>query len=108
MIKLRTQQIIIDMPRSISEPWMNLVVQRIDLSPDGSVELNVVDRWGTINKKLSDVALEVNSYFEVLPLNSGEITVFGLADGIKSVATKWIVEKYGGTIQPNGDVHLEE
>lgn len=101
--RLRAQQIVIDIPRTDSEPWIKVTVQRVE-QDDTGFELNVVDRWGSINKQLSDVALEVNKYTEVLPLESGDISVYGLSDGIRSVVVRWIAEKYNGTISPNGDV----
>ena len=105
MIKLRTQQIIIEMPRTDSEPWIHIVIQRIDVSETG-VESNVIDRWDQINKRLSEVALQVEPYFEVVPWEVGQISVFGVADAIKNIATTWIIEKHGGALNSNGDVIL--
>ena len=105
MIKLRTQKIIIEMPRTTSEPFINITIQRIELDDNGK-EVNVNDRYDAIYKKLSDVALESVPYFEVLPLNINNISVYGIADAIKEVATKWIIEKHGGTVSSNGDIIL--
>ena len=105
MIKLRTQQIIIEMPRTTSEPFINITIQRIELDENGN-EANVVDRWGHIYKRLSLTALEVVPYFEVVPWEVGSISVFGIADAIKEVASAWIIQKYGGVQQPNGDIIL--
>lgn len=82
-----------------------ITVQRVELDAAGN-EMNVIDRWGTINKRLSAVALQVEPYFEVLPLEPGQITVFGIADAIKSTAIDWIIEKYGGSKNAAGDVIL--
>jgi len=106
-IKLRTQQIVIDVPRATSEPWVHLTVQRVELDDNGK-ELNVVDRWGTANRRLSEIALDTVSYFEPVPgLDANTMTMFALADAIKSAATDWIIEKYGGTKNANGDVILD-
>tara|TARA_R110000851_G_C13102760_1_gene569228 strand:- start:11909 stop:12226 length:318 start_codon:yes stop_codon:yes gene_type:complete len=105
MIKLRTQHILIEMPRTDSEPFIHVTVQRIELDVNG-VEINVVDRFGHVYKPLSTVALEVVKYYEPVPCEADCISVFGIADGIKSIATKWIIEKYGGIEQPNGDIYL--
>ena len=103
--KLRTQKIAIDLPRVNSEPWILITVQRVDVDDNGK-EVNVVDRWGTINKRLSAVALEVYPYFEVIPGLDNALSVFAIADAIKETAIAWIVEKYGGT-NINGDVFLD-
>lgn len=104
MIKLRTQQIIIEMPRTDSEPWIHITIQRIELGSDGSSEVNVTDRWDQIHKRLSLVALQTEKYFEAVPWEVGFISVFGVADAIKNIATTWIIEKHGGTLNDNGDV----
>jgi len=105
MIKLRTQHIIIEMPRTESEPFISITVQRIELDVNGK-EINVNDRYGRIYKPLSEVAIDVVPYFEILQLAMGNISIFAIADAIKEVATKWIIEKYGGSINDNGDVIL--
>ena len=103
-IKLRTQQIIIDIPRTDSEPWMLIVIQRVEMNESG-VEINVADRWDSINKRLGDVAELVKEYTEpVTPIAPGFISMLGLADAIKVTATSWILEKWGGTLNENGDV----
>jgi hypothetical protein len=107
MVKLRTQQIIIDLPRTRSEPWIFVKVQRVELAEDGITELHVQDNWGAINKKLSEVALEVNPYFEAIPgVPPSLISVYGLSDGIKEAVIRWIIDKFGGTLNQNGDVIL--
>lgn len=104
--RLRTQQIIIDLPRSSSEPWINLVVQRVELDDSGN-EINVVDRWGSVNKRLSLVASEISNYTEIVPeLNDKSISVYGISSAMTCIAVNWIVEKYGGTITSNGDIEL--
>lgn len=68
--------------------------------------MNVVDRWDMINKRFSDVALQVEPYFEPAPNILNQISVFGVADAIKNIATTWIIEKHGGTLNENGDIIL--
>jgi len=101
--KVRAQQITIDITRTDSEPWIRVVVQRVEMD-DNHFELNVVDRWDSFNKRLSQIALEVNKYTEVVSVNSEEISLYGLSDGIKEAVTRWLVEEYNGTISPTGEV----
>lgn len=93
------------MPRTTSEPFINVTVQRIELDVEGN-EINVVDRWGYVYKRLSLVAMDIVPYFEYAPNIVNMISIFGIADAIKETATAWIIEKYGGVQQPNGDVIL--
>ncbi len=105
-VRLRTQRISIDLPQVDSEPWVQLIVQRINLDDSGNV-LSVIDRWDQVNKKLSEVALEAYPYFEVIPdLQNNLISGFGIADAIKGAALNWIADKYNGTIVDNDVVLL--
>lgn len=105
--KLRAQQITIDIPRSTSEPWVLITVQRVELNPDGS-DLHVIDRWGTVNQKLA------NRYFDILPVHDpidpgyDFISVAGIASAIKVAAVLWIQEKYGGTVDAEGNLIEDE
>lgn len=105
IVRLRTQQIIIDLPKLDAEPWVKLTVQRLEMDDQGKV-LNTVDRWGTVNKKLSDVALQIHQYKEILPLAEGHISVFAISDAIESVAVAWVQEKFGGVVNEAGELIL--
>lgn len=102
MFRLRAQQIIIDIPKADSEPWVNIYVQRVRIEEDGS-ESRVIDRWGSINKRLSTIAFEIYPYFEAVPVTNPEkeISAYGLSDAIMQAAIHWIAEKYSGRIEGN-------
>jgi len=106
MIKLRTQQIIIDIPTINSEPWILIKIQKIQIDSNNNI-ISTIDRWGTINKKLSDVALNITNYFEAVPvIASDQISIYGISDAIKETAISWIIEKYGGIVNNSGEVIL--
>ena len=84
------------------------VYDQTKFTDENGKEINVVDRWGTVNKQLSAVATDVFTYFEPIPVPNpaNMISAFAIADAIKVVAVHWIQEKYGGTINQDGDVVL--
>lgn len=97
MFRLRAQQIIIDLPRVNSEPWVNVIVQRVELDEEGRDD-NVVDRWGSLNKRLSEFALDTYAYFEAIPVESGRISGYAMSDAVAQAVIQWMAEKYNGTI----------
>ena len=105
-VQLRAQQITIDLPRKTSEPWIHIVVQRCELDEEGN-ELNVVDRWGSIHKKLSDAATEIYPYREFAGVPDGHISVYGTSMAITSIARAWITQKYGGHVNARGEIVLD-
>ncbi len=104
--KLRAQQIVIDIPLINAEPWISIRVQRVNLDVN-NVPKQTIDRWGMINRKLSDVALELYNYFEPTNSSTPLISVYGISDAIKAVSVSWIMQDYGGTII-NGDVIVQK
>ena len=105
-VKLRVQQIIIDLPRSNSERWIHMTIQRVELDDDGN-EANVVDRWGQISQKMSDVFAEAHPYSDPITGGSGLLSVAGTAVAISSVALAWMTERWGGTVNELGDLILD-
>lgn len=106
IIRLRGQQIIIDLPKPESEPWVDLITQRVEMDDEYTVQ-NIVDRYGRIYKQLSTVATESVTITDPV---YGEITISaaGVAAGITALAVNWIMEDYGGSLDDNGYVIIEE
>lgn len=107
-IRLRAQKISIDAPRSAADPWVHVIVQRVELDAEGN-EINVVDRWGTLSKSLPAAYEEIHSFVEPCPnVPEGQISGAAVGEAIKNFTAHWIASQYNGVIQPNGDVHLQE
>ena len=93
-----------EIPRLGSEPWIHITVQRLAVV-DGEIT-DVVDRWGSVHKKLSDVALEHHEFSDPVPRPDNTISVAGMAIAIEHVAKDWIADKYSATVV-DGEVILE-
>ena len=104
--RLRTQQLYIDLPKPESEPWLNIIVQRVEMD-DNYKTLNVVDRWGSVNVRLADIATDVYPYDDPLHPPDGYISVVGLSAGLTTAAVAEIIKKYGGTVDANGFIIVE-
>ena len=104
--RLRTQQLYIDLPTPDSEPWINLIVQRVEMSDDYKT-INVVDRWGRVNARLSDIAWNTYLFTDPIPSDAEHISVVGLGDAITNLGVDLIIKKYGGYLDERGYLIIE-
>ena len=100
--RLRTQQIIIDLPRTESEPWIHLIIQQVDTDEETGKDINVVDRYGRVSKKLSEVATDIIPYEDAVVGHNDNLSTLGLSHAITVMATTWIIGKYGGSVDDHG------
>lgn len=81
-------------------------MQRVE--KNGTI-VNVVDRWDSFNKRLSDVATETYPIPATVDCNQGLFTFLDVAGSISTVVILWLAERYNGNIDPQtGDVHIGE
>lgn len=101
MIRVRGQKVTIEIPRTGSEPWIHVIVQRIEEFDDGRV--NVVDRWDTFNKRFSDVFGEMYPVPEGIKQN-GVASIGDVGELIQTVVVMWLIERYDGVLDEKGNV----
>lgn len=106
IVRLRTQQLLIDLPTPDSEPWLNIIVQRVEMDDEYNT-LNVVDRWGRVTVPLSSIQSDIYPIADPLNPPAGLVSVAGLADTLTSAAVAEIIKKYGGYVDDNGFIILE-
>jgi len=108
MIKiLRTQQLYIDLPTPGSEPWLNIIVQYVEMD-DNYKPLNVVDRWGQVNARVMSLVTNAYPNNDPVPVPAGMISGAGITQALTMAAIELIVGKYGGTFDPStGFIILE-
>jgi len=99
--RLRVQQICIDMPKASNEPWVNLTVQRVEMNEQGQ-DVNVIDRWGQVNTRLSDIYGMIVRRHDPLCSSLDEMSGAGVAQGITAIAISLVIAKFGGTLNEKG------
>lgn len=99
--RLRTQQILVDGPTPESEWWLYIIVQRVDMDEQYN-PIRVVDRWGSVNVRLADIATALYPLVDPVSPPAGLISVAGMADGLEKAAVAEIIKKYGGTVDEHG------
>lgn len=103
---LRTQQIVIDLPKRGAEPWMQVVVQQVDL--EGETVVNTVDRWNQFSVRVAAVAGSLYPLVDPVQPPAGLISNAGIVQSIGLSVIDMIIQRYGGTFDPaTGDIVLE-
>lgn len=104
--RIRIQQIIIDIPKEGSEPWINVAIQLLEIDDEGMV-LNTVHKWQTVNKKLSDVYGSKSTYSDPYFSKIDEpISTAGVADGITKMVRQWIADKFDSVVDSDGYIFI--
>ena len=106
LTRLRVQQIVIDIPRSESEPWLSLTIQRIEMD-ENYVTKNIVGRWRQINKRASEFATDIVPYDDPVPVPDGSISGYGLSNAIAAMAISWTAKEYNGTVNELGYIMVD-
>jgi hypothetical protein len=103
MIRVRAQQILIETPKADAEPWIRIIVQRVE-ELNGIV--NTVDRWDTFNARLSDVS---DQTFPIpFDVSNNTFKIGDMAHMLTLIVMNWLAVQYGGTIDEEGNVIVEE
>jgi len=103
--KLRASKISIETPKEGALTWIHITVQQVIKNDDGVI-INIIPRYDYISFPLQNIG--TNIYEAIEPLNGEKIEAsgYGIASLIAEIVTKTLVEKYNGTITPEGDVIL--
>ena len=103
--KLRASKISIETPKEGAETWVHITVQKVLKREDGSI-INVIPRFDYISFPIQEIG--VNFYDVTEPLTGDDLSAsgYGTASLIASIVTTTMIEKYGGSITPEGDVIL--
>ena len=93
--KLRTQQVIIDMPKEGQDIWMHITLQRVDKDEDGNI-VNVNPRNEQIHKVASKMATDIYTFFD--PIQQKEMTISGagIHMAMAEAILGWTAEDFDG------------
>ena len=105
---LRTQQIVIDLPKPNTEPWMHVTVQYVEMSDDLQTPINTVDRWNQFSVRVAAVAGLVYPLVDPVQPPAGLISNAGIVQNMGLSVIDMIIQRYGGTLdQASGYIILE-
>ena len=94
--KLRTQQVVIDMPKEGQDIWMHITLQKVDKDDEGNT-VNVSPRNEQIHKIASKMATDMYTFFD--PVQQKDITISGagIHMAMAEAILNWTAEEFDGT-----------
>lgn len=90
-VGFRPQKVIIDIPLPDSIPWVQVMLQGMDLDADGNI-LALRDRVESVHKKYSNIAIDIITFVDPYTGITHEVSMAGVAEAIKVAANLWIAE----------------
>jgi hypothetical protein len=104
--KIRSQQIIIDLPTEDAPVWVQATLQKVIKDADYNTA-QTIDRVGFVNRTFSDFMMQIVPVTDPVTGQSHVISGAAIALLIRDLVSTWIVEDRGGIINDKSDV-IEE
>ena len=101
--KLRASKISIEKPREDSEVWVHVTIQQVFKDENGNT-VNIIPRYDYISKPLKDFMPENYNYYDPITGELRTISGVQVMFIISSVVLEWMQEKYGGTVDEEGNL----
>lgn len=104
--QVRVPQIVIDVPKSSSDPFIMMPVQRIVYDAQGNVT-QTIPRSDRLYRQISKVATEMVTFTD--PVTQQEITISAAGAGaaITGFVAKWLAEHYDSTVDAQHRVMVD-
>lgn len=104
MIKVRASSIKIEVPKERAEPWVSVMVQRVE--QNGSI-INTIDNYDRFNKRMTGVESDTYQSGAVSSTADGKFAFSDVATMLNIVVINWLAERYNGSIDTEGNVVIE-
>lgn len=101
--QLRVSKIVMDMPKSYMETWVQITVQKVLRDKDTYEVKNIITKWSVFSVPLQDILNKT------LPVDTQSNTVITGGEVLKSIYTLVLLmlkDKYGGIINEKQDLIL--
>ena len=94
--KIRTQQIVIDLPTETAEPWIRATLQEVFKNADWETK-QTVDCFGAVHRHINEFATQVVTIEDPVLGTMVSISGAGLAIAITEMVTVWILQDIKNT-----------
>jgi hypothetical protein len=101
--KIRSQQIVIDLPTEDGEVLVRSTLQKC-IKDDDNKTVQVVDRVGYVHRPLSEIILQMVTFTDPVTQQTHTISGAGASILIRDMVMAWIVQDRGGVINEFGDI----
>lgn len=104
MNKIRSQQIVIDLPTESGEVWVRSTLQKC-IKDDATYQTTqVVDRVGYVHRAASNIAFQMITFTDPVTQQTVTVSGAGAATLIRDMVSTWIVQDRGGALNAYGDI----
>ena len=94
--KLRTQQVIIDMPKEGQDIWIHITLQKVEKDEDGNI-LNVSSRNEQIHKMMSNYQTDMFTFSDPVTQKEQTLSGAGIHMALAEAILGWTAEDFNGT-----------
>ena len=103
MNKIRSQQIVIDLPTETGEVWVRSTLQKC-VKDENYNTVQVVDRVGYTNRSSTDIIMQMTTIVDPVTQQTHTISGAGAYVLIRDLVSSWIVQDRGGVVNEFGDI----
>lgn len=104
--KIRSQQIVIDLPTETAEVWVRATLQKCVKDTDYQT-IQTVDRIGYIHRAASQIALQMVTFIDPVTQQEHTVSGAGAYTLIRDLVSAWIISDRGGALNEHQDI-IEE
>ena len=94
--KLRTQQVIIDMPKEGQDIWLHVTLQKVDKDDEGNT-VNVCPRTEQIHKVVSEYQADTFTFYDPVLGKTNTVSGAGIHMALAEAILGWTAEDFNGT-----------
>ncbi len=101
--KIRSQQIVIDLPTETSEVWVRATLQRVIKDADYKT-IQTIDRVGFVHRAASQISTQMTTITDPVTGEAHTISGAGAYILIRDMVSAWIITDRGGAINEHEDI----
>lgn len=102
--KVRSQQIVIDLPTETAEVWVRATLQRCVKDEETYETIQTVDRIGFVHRAASQIAMQMTTFTDPVTGQAHTISGAGAYILIRDLVSAWIIADRGGSLNEHADI----
>lgn len=103
MNKIRSQQIVIDLPTEEAEVWVRATLQKCVKDADYQT-VQTMDRVGHIHRSASQIVMQMTTFVDPVTQQQHTVSGAGAYILIRDLVSAWIIEDRGGALNEHNDI----
>jgi len=95
LIKYRASKITIEIPKPQSEPWVHIVINKMEVDEETNNVLNAYPQFEYISNPLSRVGTDILRFGDPVSQELVSISGYGIASALTAYVKQVVNDKYG-------------